>query len=132
LASAVVAVEALAAVAVPVLAAVDVPVLAAVVAGAFAVWALEKEAVVKHAANAAMNQAVLRRIMTLSWVAGPCFLQARPTVCLLVASARNLLRTPASSSLRGTLAKPESFARERPDENRPADALTDRPTIAKT
>jgi hypothetical protein len=114
--------------------AVAVEALAAVpvAAVAFAVWALEKEAVVKHTANAAMNQAVLRRIMTLSWVAGPCFLQARPTVCLLVASARNLLRTPASSSLRGMLAKPESFARERPDENRPADTSADRPTIAKT
>jgi hypothetical protein len=124
LASVVVAVEALTAV--PVL------VLVVAAAGAFGVWALEKEAVVKHAANAAMNQAVLRRIMTLSWVAGPCFLQARPTVCLLVASARNLLRTPASSSLRGMLAKPECFARERPDENRPADTSADRPTIAKT
>jgi hypothetical protein len=120
----------LASVAVDAFAAVAVVAVAA--AGAFAVWAPEIEAVVKHTANAAMNQAVLRRIMTLSWVAGPCFLQARPTVCLLVASARNLLRTPASSPLPGTLAKPESFARERPDENRLADAFNGQPTIAKT
>jgi hypothetical protein len=59
-------------------------------------------------------------------------MQACPTVCLLVASARNLLRTPASSSLRGVLAKPESFACERPDENRLADVFADWPTIAKT
>jgi hypothetical protein len=52
-----------------------VPALAAGAAGVFAVWALEKEAVVKQTANAAVNQAVLRRIMTLSWVAGTGFLQ---------------------------------------------------------
>jgi hypothetical protein len=70
--------------------------------------------------------------MTLSWVAGGPLSAGPATFWLLVASVRNLLRTHASSSQGGMLAKPESFTREHSDKNRLADILPGRPTPAKT